>query len=363
MKPFGQGLAVAGLSLFALVAAGAASAQKSGGVLKIEHFDSPASMSILEESTRAALQPMMAVFNNLVVYDQNVKQNSLDSIVPDLATSWNWSEDGKELTFKLREGVKWHDGKPFTAADVKCTWDLLMGTGQDKLRVNPRKSWYNNLEAVTTNGDYEVTFRLKQPQPALLALLASGWSPIYPCHVAPAQMRQHPIGTGPFKFVEFKPNQSIKLVKNPDYWKQGRPYLDGIDFTIMREIAPRQSRFLCRRARCRYPVSRDPADAGGLQGAGAGCDLRVDLGQRAAHDADQYRQAALRQSRTAPGDDAGDRPRRVHRRSSTAARSDIGALDAAAAERRLGHARRKAARRCRATTPMSRKTGPRPAKS
>ncbi len=238
MKPFGQGLAVAGLSLFALVAAGAASAQKSGGVLKIEHFDSPASMSILEESTRAALQPMMAVFNNLVIYDQNVKQNSLDSIVPDLATSWNWSEDGKELTFKLREGVKWHDGKPFTAADVKCTWDLLMGTGQDKLRVNPRKSWYNNLEAVTTNGDYEVAFRLKQPQPALLALLASGWSPIYPCHVAPAQMRQHPIGTGPFKFVEFKPNQSIKLVKNQDYWKQGRPYLDGIDFSIMREIAP-----------------------------------------------------------------------------------------------------------------------------
>ena len=85
MKPFGQGLAIAGLSLFALVAAGAASAQKSGGVLKIEHFDSPASMSILEESTRAALQPMMAVFNNLVMYDQNVKQNSLDSIVPDLA--------------------------------------------------------------------------------------------------------------------------------------------------------------------------------------------------------------------------------------------------------------------------------------
>ena len=184
MKPFGQGLAIAGLSLFALVAAGAASAQKSGGVLKIEHFDSPASMSILEESTRAALQPMMAVFNNLVIYDQNVKQNSLDSIVPDLATSWNWSEDGKELTFKLRDGVKWHDGKPFTAKDVKCTWDLLMGTGQDKLRVNPRKSWYNNLEAVTTNGDFEVAFRLKQPQPALLALLASGWSPIYPCHVA-----------------------------------------------------------------------------------------------------------------------------------------------------------------------------------
>ena len=127
--------------------------------------------------------------------------------MPDLATSWSWSEDGKELTFPLRQGVKWHDGKPFTAADVKCTWDLLMGTGSDKLRINPRKSWYANVERVSTNGDYEVTFHLKQPQPALLALLASGWAPIYPCHVPARDMRSHPIGTGPFKFVEFKPNE------------------------------------------------------------------------------------------------------------------------------------------------------------
>jgi peptide/nickel transport system substrate-binding protein len=220
-----------------------ASAQKSGGVLRMQHFDSPASMSILEESTRASEQPMMAVFNNLVLYDQHVSQNSLSSIVPDLATKWEWSEDGKDLTFPLRQGVKWHDGKPFTSADVKCTWDLLMGKGQDKLRLNPRKSWYENVVDVTTRGDYEVTFHLKQPQPALLALMASGWSPIYPCHVPARDMRQHPIGTGPFRFVEFKPNEYIKLVKNPDYWKPGRPYLDGIDFTIMRETAPRDLAF------------------------------------------------------------------------------------------------------------------------
>jgi len=244
MKPFGQGLAIAGLSLLALLAAGPAIAQQSGGVLKMEHFDSPASMSILEESTRATLQPMMSVFNNLVMYDQNVKQNSLDSVVPDLAKSWNWSEDGKELTFKLRDGVKWHDGKPFTAADVKCTWDLLMGTGQEKLRVNPRKSWYRNLDSVTPNGDFEVTFHLKQPQPALLALLASGWSPIYPCHVPAREMRQHPIGTGPFKFVEFKPNQSITLTRNPDYWKSGRPYLDGIEYRIIPDVSTRLLSFV-----------------------------------------------------------------------------------------------------------------------
>ena len=200
-----------------------ASAQKQGGVLKLSHFDSPASMSILEESTRAALQPMMGVFNNLVMYDQHVAQNSLDSIVPDVATKWEWNEDGKELTFPLRQGVKWHDGKSFTAADVKCTWNLLMETGSDKLRVNLRKSWYDNVAEVSTRGDFEVTFKLKQPQPYLLTLLASGWSPIYPCHVPAREMRQHPIGTGPFKFVEFKANEHITVTKNTDYWKPGRP--------------------------------------------------------------------------------------------------------------------------------------------
>src|SRR5437763_13314214 len=87
----------------------AALAQKSGGILRIQHFDSPASMSILEESTRAALQPMMAVFNNPVMYRQDVAQNSIDSIVPDLSTGGSWSWGGKELSFPLRQGGKCHD--------------------------------------------------------------------------------------------------------------------------------------------------------------------------------------------------------------------------------------------------------------
>jgi peptide/nickel transport system substrate-binding protein len=243
MKSLRYAAAAAGLSAAVALAAAPAAAQKSGGIFRMQHFDSPASVSILEEATRAAEQPAMAVMNNLVMYDQHVAQNNMQSIVPDLATKWEWSEDGKELTFPLRQGVTWHDGKPFTSADVKCTWDLLMGKGENKLRLNPRKSWYDNVTEVTTRGDFEATFHLKQPQPALLALLASGWSPIYPCHVPAAQMRQHPIGTGPFKFVEFKPNEYIKLVKNPDYWKKDRPYLDGIEFTIMREIGPRNLAF------------------------------------------------------------------------------------------------------------------------
>src|SRR5438309_6089174 len=225
------------------LAADPALAQKTGGILKMYSPDSPASMSIHEEATFVAEGPMMGVFNNLVVFDQQVKQNSLDSIVPDLATAWSWNEDGTELTLPLRQGVTWHDGKPFTAKDVQCTFDMLTGKSSEKLRVNPRKSWYANLDSLTTNGDYEVTFHLKRPQPAFLALLASGFSPIYPCHVPPRDMRSHPIGTGPFKFVEFKPNEHIKLTRNPDYWKPGRPYLDGIEYTIIKEIATRNLAF------------------------------------------------------------------------------------------------------------------------
>jgi len=225
------------LLAMALVITSPALAQKPGGILKLYNIDSPASMSIHEEATVFSQMPMMAVFNNLVMFDQHVKQNSLQVIVPDLATSWSWDEEGKQLTFKLRDGVKWHDGKPFTAADVQCTWDMLLGKSNEKLRLNPRKSWYRNLDTVTTSGDYEVTFVLRRPQPAFIALLASGFSPVYPCHVPPKDMRTHPIGTGPFKFVEFKPNLSIKVTKNLNYWKSGRPFLDGIEYTIIRNLS------------------------------------------------------------------------------------------------------------------------------
>jgi peptide/nickel transport system substrate-binding protein len=90
-------------------------AQKTGGVLKFFHRDSPASMSIHEEATVSTVAPMMGVFNNLVLFKQDVKQNRLDAIEPELAESWGWSEDYTRVSFRLRRDVKWHDGKPFTA--------------------------------------------------------------------------------------------------------------------------------------------------------------------------------------------------------------------------------------------------------
>ncbi len=212
-----RAITVAAALAAVVLAAPAASAQKSGGILQMPDFSSPASMSMHEESTITAGTPVMPVFNNLVMFDQHVAQNSVASIVPDLATAWSWSEDGTQLVFPLRQGVKWHDGKPFTAKDVKCTWDTLMERGPDKFRINPRKAWYRNVAEVTTNGDFEVTFQLKRPQP---------------------------IGTGPFKFVEYKPNEHIRTVRNPDYWKPGRPYLDGIETTIIADTSTRHLAFL-----------------------------------------------------------------------------------------------------------------------
>jgi peptide/nickel transport system substrate-binding protein len=222
------------LSCLLLIAGASPAAEpKQGGTLHLYHRDSPGSPSILEESSNSVTVPFMAVFNNLVLYDQQEPRNSVETIRPELATAWRWNADNTALTFTLRQGVKWHDGRPFTSADVKCTWDLLLGRSATPLRVNLRGGWYHNLDDVAPNGEHEVTFRLKRPQPAILALLASGYSVVYPCHVPPREMRTRPIGTGPFKFVEFRPNESIKLARNSEYWKPGRPYLDAIEFTIV----------------------------------------------------------------------------------------------------------------------------------
>jgi peptide/nickel transport system substrate-binding protein len=227
-----------------LLSAMPAAAQKRGGTLRLYHNDNPPSASLLEESTIASVTPFMAVFNNLVVFDPSRVHESLETVIPDLAESWSWDSTNTKLTFKLRQGVKWHDGQPFTAKDVQCTWRMLIGKseGQD-FRRNPRKVWYSKLQDVAINGDYEATFELSEPQPSLPVLLASAFSAVYPCHVPQATMRTRPVGTGPFKFVEFKRGESIRLVRNPDYWKKDRPYLDEIAFRVIDSLATRMLAF------------------------------------------------------------------------------------------------------------------------
>jgi peptide/nickel transport system substrate-binding protein len=218
-----------------------ATAQKSGGTLRIYNTSNPPSLSIHEEGTIATVMPIMSIFNNLVLFDQTKPLGTLETIVPDLAESWSLDDTRTKLTFKLRQGVTWHDGKPFTAKDVACTWHRLNGKEPDYFRKNPRKVWYDNLKEVTVDGDLSATFHLEQPQPSFLALLASGMSPVYPCHLDAKDMRTKPVGTGPFKFVEFTANTSLKVARNLDYWRKGFPYLDGISWLI---IANRSTRVL-----------------------------------------------------------------------------------------------------------------------
>jgi peptide/nickel transport system substrate-binding protein len=240
MEPLARSVSVIAAAMLvpALLALPAA-AQKQGGVLRVYNSTNPPSASIHEESTIATNMPFMAVYNNLVMFNTKEERNSQDNIVPDLAESWAWNEAKTQLTFKLRQGVKWHDGKPFTSKDVQCTWHRLNGKEADVYRRVPRRIWWENLKEVTLNGDHEATFHLERPQASFLSMLASGLTPVYPCHVDAKDMRTKPIGTGPFKFVDFKRNESIKLVRNPDYFKPGRPYLDGIDWRIVPNRATR----------------------------------------------------------------------------------------------------------------------------
>ena len=237
-------LAVALAFAIAILPATSALAQKQGGTLRMYLWDNPPSASIHEEATISTVMPFMSVFNNLVLYDQHEKLNTTDTIQPELATSWAWDSSKTKLTFKLRADVKWHDGKPFTAKDVVCTWDKLQEKGADQFRKNPRKIWWYNLKEVTASGEHEVVFHLNRPQPSFPSFFASGYSPVYPCHVSAADMRTKPIGTGPFKFVEFKSNESVKLVRNPDYWRKGHPYIDAIEWRVISNRSTRTLAFV-----------------------------------------------------------------------------------------------------------------------
>jgi peptide/nickel transport system substrate-binding protein len=227
---------------------------KHGGIMRIYQRDNPGSASIHEEATYSNNVPFMGVFNNLVIFPQDKVRNLPEEIQPELATGWKFSADNRSITFTTRQGVKWHDGKPFTAHDVKCTMDLLQGKAKDSFRKNPRQSWYQNVNEVVVTNDNEVVFKLDRPQPSLLSLLASGYSPIYPCHVSAAGMRTKPIGTGPFKLVEFKQNEMIRLTRNPDYWKPGLPYLDGIEMPIITNRSTAMLAFIAGKLDMTFPT-------------------------------------------------------------------------------------------------------------
>jgi len=208
-------------------------APKAGGILTVmQREDPPQGFSIHETSTISTVWPGMPCFNNLVLFDPLKKQESLDTIIGELAEKWSWQDNYRNLVFFLRKNVKWHDGQPFTSKDVKYTFDMVREApdAPAKLRINPRKDWYVNVEAIETPDRHTVVFRLKRPQPSILLMLASGYSPVYAAHVPVASYRTGCVGTGPFRLKEWKKGEYVDYVKNADYFVPGRPYLDGLRY-------------------------------------------------------------------------------------------------------------------------------------
>jgi peptide/nickel transport system substrate-binding protein len=227
-------LAVLSLIVAAVVVKPAVSqTPKSGGILNVmQREDLPQGFAIHETSTISSVWPSMPCFSNLVIFDPLKKQESVDTVIGELAEKWSWQDNYRNLVFFLRKGVKWHDGQAFTSKDVKYTFDMLRETpdAPAKLRINPRKDWYANVEAVEAADTHTVVFRLKKPQPSLLLMLASGYSPIYASHVPAASYRTGCVGTGPYKVKEWRKGEFVEYVKNPDYFVKGRPYLDGLKY-------------------------------------------------------------------------------------------------------------------------------------
>ena len=193
-----------------------------GGTLNFIVEPEPPTILALAHTAGGTQKISPKITEGLLTYDFDFKAK------PQLATEWSVSADGLTYTFKLRANVKWHDGKPFTSADVAYSIELLK-------QVHPRgRGTFANVTAVDTPDDLTAIFRLSKPAPYLLKALYAAESPIVPKHVyegvkiADVPINPNgsaPIGTGPFIFRQWVRGSHIILERNPDYWDAGKPYL------------------------------------------------------------------------------------------------------------------------------------------
>ena len=235
----------------------AASAGKPGGVLKpVLREDLPQGFAIHESATNSVTWPAMPCYSNLVIFDQQKQLERTDTIVPELAERWSWQDNYRNLVFFLRKDVKWHDGQPFTSKDVKFTFDMVREAkdAPAKLRLNPRKEWYANVDAIETPDAHTVVFRLKRPQPSLLTMLASGYSPVSPptCPLAEhrSQVRRHRARSSSRSGSAARPSSSSRT---PTTSSRAGPYLDGLRFIVIVERGTRVAALQAGQVDVAYP--------------------------------------------------------------------------------------------------------------
>ena len=238
-------------------------APKRGGVLNSLLIEDPPGLLIHESATVSNVWPMSPCYSNLALFDPLKPLESVDTVIPELAEKWSWQDNYRNLVFFLKKNVKWHDGQPFTSKDVKYTFDVVREAPEApaKLRLSARKDWYANVAGIEAPDPLTVIFKLKRPQPSMLLMLASGYSPVYPAHVPLNELRQRCVGTGPFRQKQYARGQVIELERNPDYFVPGRPYLDGLRYTIITERGTRLAALQAGRVDAFVPLEMTKAMA------------------------------------------------------------------------------------------------------
>ncbi len=224
------------VSLWAAPLAMAQEKPRYGGHLNVALAGDPPSLDMHQETTFMVLFPVSPIYNTLLQFDPH----NYPEIIGDLAKSWSVSDDHLTYTFTLHEGVKFHDGNELTSADVKASWDRIVFPSEEV--VSPRRSLYIAIKSIEAPERNSVVFRLHYPSPSFLSMLAHAANYIYAKKYLDQDVhyyKLHSVGTGPFKLKNYVRGSRIELERNPDYWRKGLPYLDGITYFIIKDTSGR----------------------------------------------------------------------------------------------------------------------------
>jgi peptide/nickel transport system substrate-binding protein len=226
------------------VAVGAETPRKGGVLLAVIGADAP-SLDPHQESTFATLQMVAPLYSTLLQIDPY----NYPKIIGDVATEWKISQDGLTYTFKIRQGIKFHDGSPLTVADVKASYDKILFPPEGVRSI--RKNAYSAVASIETPDASTVVFKLKFPSASLLDNLASPWNVIYPKKYLdkdPNHFKTNAVGSGPFKFKAYTRGATFEGERNADYFVKDRPYLNGYKFYISPETSVRAAAIRSGRA-------------------------------------------------------------------------------------------------------------------
>lgn len=204
-------------------------APKKGGVLIAARAADATGLDPHKQTAFASFRVMELIFETLVTLDKNM------NVVPSLAESWTFSTDGKVLTFKIRQNVKFHNGDPLTSADVKFSFERIL----DEKTAAAARSNFTGIDSITTPDAATAVFNLKSANASILAAMTTANAAIISKKLVEggADPGKAVVGTGPFKLNKWDPDKTLLLDANKEYWMPGLPYLDGIEFRTIPDEA------------------------------------------------------------------------------------------------------------------------------